>query len=110
MAAKDNVSRRLKQQQGFQGGSGASLFGSEILPRPSARLCTHQPGWSIAHRRGWVYVVGRPGSQTRNTGLNKDGPWEAWSPRDGAAISRLKSTSGVVCLTVGSNSQSNCVA
>jgi hypothetical protein len=27
----------------------ASVFGFEILPQPSERLCTQKPGWSIAH-------------------------------------------------------------
>ena len=27
----------------------ASVFGFEILPQPSERLCTQEPGWSIAY-------------------------------------------------------------
>jgi len=30
------------------------------------------PGWSIAHRQGWVYVISRHGSQNGNSGLEID--------------------------------------
>ena len=48
-------------------GGEASVFGFEILPRPSERLHIQQPGWSIAHRQGWVYVISRQGSQNGNS-------------------------------------------
>src|ERR1019366_2717187 len=48
-------------------GGEASVFGFEILPRTSERLRIQQPGWSIAHRQGWVYVISRQGSQNGNS-------------------------------------------
>jgi hypothetical protein len=51
-------------------GGEASVFGFEILPRPSERLRIQQPGWSIAHRHGCVYVISRQGSQNGNSCLN----------------------------------------
>jgi hypothetical protein len=50
-------------------GGEASVFGFEILPRPSERLHIQQPGWSIAHRQGWVYVIRRQGSKNGNSWL-----------------------------------------
>jgi hypothetical protein len=36
----------------------SSVFGFEILPQPSERLCIHEPGWRIAYLPGRVYVIG----------------------------------------------------
>jgi len=48
---------------------------AELLPRPSERLCTQKPGWSIAYWRGWEYVIGRLGSQ--NEKFRLEGPDQA---------------------------------
>src|ERR1017187_10101488 len=56
-------------------GGEASVFGFEILSRPSERLRIQQPGWSIAHRQGWEYVISRQGSQNGNSCLVLFGLW-----------------------------------
>ena len=46
----------------------AQFGGFGIFPQLPEQLSTQERGWNIAYRWGWVYIVGRPGSQNGSSG------------------------------------------